>query len=63
MDRLFALHRSQSPSALLLRLVGRSEPAFAGLPTIHPNSVFSRHFAQRVAEVWEWVQECREQAK
>ncbi len=63
MDRLFALHRSASPSDLLLRLVRESEPLFgsARLPTIHPDSVFSRHFAQRVAEVWDKVRRCQEE--
>ncbi len=62
-DRLFALHGSPDPARLLLRFVGESEPLFAAsprLPTIHANSVFSRHFADRVARVWQWVRGCQE---
>ncbi len=57
--RLFALTKSADPAGLLLRFVADNEPLFGELPKIHENSLFSERFAERLDEVWQWVQHCQ----
>ena len=58
-DRLFMLQKSSDPAKLLLRFINDNEPLFRRLPTIHPNSIFVRHFSERLQQVLSWVQRCQ----
>lgn len=58
-QRLFALHKSARPAELLIQLTQTNEPLFQELPTIHENSIFVQHFAERLEQVWQWVQHCQ----
>eukprot|EP00094_Tigriopus_californicus_P001619 TCALIF_01566-PA protein Name:"Similar to Fjx1 Four-jointed box protein 1 (Mus musculus)" AED:0.11 eAED:0.11 QI:0/0.66/0.5/1/0.66/0.5/4/214/472 len=58
-QRLFALHKSAKPAELLIHLTQQNEPLFQELPTIHENSIFVQHFAERLEQVWQWVQHCQ----
>ena len=57
--RLFALKKSLDPAQLLLEFVHVNEPLFAKLPKIHENSIFRQHFAERIDQVWNWIQKCQ----
>ena len=59
MNRLFALHKSPDPANLLLKFIADNEPLFSELPKIYPNSIFAKHFPERLEHVWQWVKQCQ----
>eukprot|EP00095_Tigriopus_kingsejongensis_P010430 maker-scaffold294_size218657-snap-gene-0.16 protein:Tk10430 transcript:maker-scaffold294_size218657-snap-gene-0.16-mRNA-1 annotation:"hypothetical protein LOTGIDRAFT_238416" len=59
LQRLFALHKSSHPAELLIEFTQQNEPLFKDLPQIHKNSIFVRHFSQRIEKVWEWIRQCQ----
>ena len=59
-NRLYALQKSADPAQLLLKFVSDNEPLFkTRLPTIHENSLFMKHFRQRVQNLWKWIRKCQ----
>jgi four-jointed box protein 1 len=58
-NRLLALRKSPDPAHLLLRFIADNEPLFKELPKIYPNSIFVRHFPERLEQVWQWVKQCQ----
>ena len=58
-NRLFALHKSIEPANLLLKFISDNEPLFSELPKIYPNSIFVKHFPERLEQVWQWVKQCQ----
>ena len=58
-NRLFALHKSPDPANLLLKFISDNEPLFSELPKIFPNSIFAKHFPERLEQVWQWVKQCQ----
>jgi four-jointed box protein 1 len=58
-NRLFALHKSIDPANLLLKFISDNEPLFSELPKIYSNSIFAKHFPERLEQVWQWVKQCQ----
>jgi len=61
--RVLALAKDPQPDLLLLKLIDSEEPLFSALPKVHADSVFSKHFKQRIGEVWDWMRECEHRVK
>ena len=59
-NRLHALHKSADPAKLLLKFVSDNEPLFeTALPTERYKQHFTKHFCQRIDQLWQWIGRCR----
>ena len=58
-QRLFAILKNPKPSDLLLRFINDNEPIFRFLPKIHEDSLFVKHFEERLNDVWQWIKQCQ----